>query len=1044
MFLILTVFWTLPFFTGFCSARGIEQWVCQEGYHHIGNNRSACNDLVPFLLFNHGTDILSIDSDGTNLRTIVASSGSSVLLDFDHQEQRLYWLDPNRFFFQRIFLNGTKRERMRAVVKGATRFTVDWKNKRIFWSRKHKGTIEWTDLSGKKSRTLLRGLVHPTFISVDPVEGFLFWTSGSSVSVIQRSSLNGSNVMSVTEVNGELKTLVLDTTDKKIYWVMSKQEDAESSIGTCTYHGDSARVIKHLGHSSRESILGLSLFSDHIYYSERKSASIRGINKYTGKDSVKITLKPTIVDITDIKVVPQVIYFSASNHSYRSGSESCTVGNDYCTGMCQTDAVSQQCRCMEGFQLTADGKHCEDINECALWTHGCTLGCENTPGSYYCTCPRGYVLLPDNKSCHDVTPCLHQSRNCSYGCVQTVGGPVCFCPEGSVLASDGKTCRGCSTPDNGGCSQLCRKSSGQSWECDCYPGYTLQSDKKRCLASGPRPFLLFANVHDIRRINFDGTRYESLLDSQMGRVFALDYDPVDNRIYFAHTALKCIESAKMDGSGREKVISEALDTPEGVTIDAVNRKLYWTDRGKSCIERSDLNGGNRKTIIQENVHQPRGICVHPMARRLFWTDIGSSPQIGSSSLEGSERIVVVSTNLVWPSGITVDTVTNKLYWCDAKRSVVESSDLDGSNRHIISQNEVGHPFGIAVFEDHIWLSDWLQPSIIRMHKRNTRSWVRLRGSMQRPSALVVVQPLAKLAIPDNTPEPRKEIAVSNETTSYQPFLHGPLTANFYGTRAREDAHGSSDLVAEILVSDESGCMYRQCDINAHCVPSVDGPRCQCLEGYTGNGESCNDIDECFIHIAACDPHKAECINMDGGYICKCRDGFLGNGLLCTDIDECALGIHGCGDQFQCTNTPGNFTCVCANGLPGTAANCLELSTITSTFSTSVNDSSGNKHAQECPASYEDFCFNGGVCTYFPDLEEYGCICVAGYMGERCQFDDLQWWEPQTTQTKIRNVTIGVSVVVLLVALGLGSFALYYYRHQLVKSRNTGGRHVEPH
>ncbi|XP_063774925.1 pro-epidermal growth factor isoform X3 [Pseudophryne corroboree] len=1032
MFLILTVFWTLYFFTSFYSTKGIGQWDCQEGYHHIGNNLSACNDLVPFLLFSHGNDILSIDSDGTNLRTIVPSAGSSVLLDFDPKEQRLYWLDPNRYFFQRIFLNGTKRERMRAVVKGATRFTLDWKNKRIFWSKQHKGTIQWTDMSGKKSQTLLRGLVHPTFISVDPMEGFLFWTSGSSVSVIQRSNLNGTNVMIVLEIKGVLKGLILDTTDKNIYWVMSKQEDAESSIGTCTYHGGSAKVIKYLGHSSRHSIWGLSLFSDHIYYSERKSASIQRINKYTGKESVKITLKPTYMDITAI----QLINISASSQFYRSGSEVCTVANDSCTGICQTDPVNQQCRCMDGFQLAADGNHCEDINECAMWTHGCTLGCENIPGSYYCTCPRGYVLLPDSKSCHDATPCLQENRNCSHGCVQTAGGPVCFCPEGSVLASDGKTCRGCSTPDNGGCSQLCRKSRGENWECDCVPGYTLQWDKKRCLASGPRPFFLFANVHDIRRMNFDGTHYERLLESQMGRVFALDYDPVDNRIYFAHTALKCIESAKMDGSGREKVISEALDTPEGVAIDAINRKLYWTDRGKSCIERSNLNGENRKTIIQENVHQPRGICVHPLVGRLFWTDVGSSAQIGSSHLDGSKRIVVVSTNLVWPSGITVETVTDKLYWCDAKRSVVESSDLDGSNRHTISQNEVGYPFGIAVFEDHIWLSDWLQPSIIRMDKRNTRSWVRLRGSMQRPSALVVVHPLAKLAITDIRPEPRKELAVGNGTTGYQPFLYGPLTGNFYGTGIRADANGSNELDAEILVSDESGCMYRQCDINAQCVPSEDGPRCQCLEGYTGNGESCNDIDECSVQFSACHPHLAECINMDGGYVCKCRDGFLGNGLECADIDECTLGIDGCGEQFQCANTPGNYTCICTNGLPGTADNCIE-------FNMNVKNSSGNRHTRECPASYEDYCFNGGVCMYFPVLEDFGCTCVRGYIGERCQFDDLEWWAPHATETRIRNVTIGVSLVVLLVVLGLVSFVIYYYRHQRVRSRDTDVCHVQP-
>ncbi|XP_075716637.1 pro-epidermal growth factor [Rhinoderma darwinii] len=993
MFLILTVFWTLFLFTGLRHAKGIEQWDYRESYPYLGNNRSACNGPTPFLLFSHGNDILSIDSDGTNLKTIVGRAGSSVLLDFDHQEQRLYWLDTNRGFIQRIFLNKTRRERMRAVIQGATQFTVDWKNRNIFWCNQHNGTIEWTDMSGKKARTLLRGLVHPTFISVDPVEGLLFWTSGSLVSVIQKCNLNATVIMSVIEMRGEIKALALDTSAKKIYWIIS---DAEPSIGTCTYNGDSVEVIKKLVHSSRQSSWGLSLFSDHIYYTERKSASIRTLNKYTGKDTVIITLKQSMTDIKDIKVVPQM----TSSYPHRSGSEVCAVLNDHCTEKCQISDMSRQCRCKEGFQLSYDGKYCEDINECALWTHGCTLGCENLPGSYYCSCPRGYALLPDNKSCHDKTLCSQDNKNCSHGCLQTAGGTVCFCPEGSVLANDGKTCRGCSSPDNGGCSQVCRRSRNDSWECDCFPGYILQKDNKSCLASGPRPFLMFANVLDIRRINFDGTQYERLLASQMGRVLALDYDPVENRIYFAHTALKCIESAYMDGSGREKVILEAVDQPEGLAIDVINRNLYWTDRGKSCIQISDLNGRNRKIIAEENVHQPKGICVHPRAGRLFWTDIGPNPHIEGSSLDGRERMVVISTNLVWPSGITVDTLTNKLYWCDTKRSVVEYSDLDGSNRLILSQNDVGHPFGIAVFEDHIFLSDWLQPSIIRMNKRMASSWVRVQGNMKRPSALVVVHPLAKLAITDNTPEPRKDITVGNKTTYDESLLHGPLTTNFYGTL--DDSYASNELVAEILVSGESFCVHSQCDINARCVPSEDGPRCQCLKGYTGNGRTCNDIDECLLKIAACDQHQAECINMEDGYICKCKKGFLGNSLECTESFATA-------------------------------------STVTMT----VNDTSGKSHSQECPASHDHFCFHG-TCRYFPDLDDYGCVCIAGYLGERCQTDDLKWWERHTTPSKIRNVTISVSVVVLLLVLGLGFFAVYYYRHQLKQSRNTGRHHDEQH
>ncbi|XP_066023509.1 uromodulin-like [Pocillopora verrucosa] len=147
----------------------------------------------------------------------------------------------------------------------------------------------------------------------------------------------------------------------------------------------------------------------------------------------------------------------------------------------------------------------------------------------------------------------------------------------------------------------------------------------------------------------------------------------------------------------------------------------------------------------------------------------------------------------------------------------------------------------------------------------------------------------------------------------------------------------SDLVSfqnSTYRGSKNTCIKKPCPSNAICQAgfSSEGYRCVCVPGYTG--EDCTeDVDECDLGEHKCDSN-AECINTRGSYDCKCKEGFTGDGLTCTDIDECNLVDNYCTKSgANCTNTVGSFNCTCQtryfwNGMKCQADGCYNYTNLT--------------------------------------------------------------------------------------------------------------------
>ena len=103
---------------------------------------------------------------------------------------------------------------------------------------------------------------------------------------------------------------------------------------------------------------------------------------------------------------------------------------------------------------------------------------------------------------------------------------------------------------------------------------------------------------------------------------------------------------------------------------------------------------------------------------MFWTDWGVPAKIETASMDGSMRTTLHSDGLVWPNGITLDYEAGRIYWVDAYLNRIEHSLYDGSQRIVLIRDlrYIIHPFGITLFGDILYWTDWVHNSVFATHK----------------------------------------------------------------------------------------------------------------------------------------------------------------------------------------------------------------------------------------------------------------------------------------------------------------------------------------
>ena len=106
---------------------------------------------------------------------------------------------------------------------------------------------------------------------------------------------------------------------------------------------------------------------------------------------------------------------------------------------------------------------------------------------------------------------------------------------------------------------------------------------------------------------------------------------------------------------------------------------------------------------------------------MYYTTGQAGKSIMRAGMDGSKPTTLV-TELEWPYGITMDFETSQLFWTDFFGSKVESSDLRGADRKMITKTHIG-PSGITCTDGRLYWGEFdskeLQSSAINGDDQTT-------------------------------------------------------------------------------------------------------------------------------------------------------------------------------------------------------------------------------------------------------------------------------------------------------------------------------------